>query len=83
MRYYTLPAIGTGTTADPVRPPVPAGTSWAGSRAADGSFLIATPAALAGIPGLVQLLTDAELGAACAARGLDVAAVRSWRVGPP
>ena len=42
MRYYRVPAIGTGIGDDAIRPDVPVGTSWAGNHVGL-DFLIKTP----------------------------------------
>lgn len=45
-RFYLAAAIGAGTEDDPVRPDVPAGTSWVGQRLPDGRYLVACPSDL-------------------------------------
>ena len=42
MRYYRVPAIGTGIGDDPIRPDIPANTPWVGNPAGL-DFLIKTP----------------------------------------
>lgn len=76
MRYYTLPAIGTGTIDDPFRPDLPDGTSWVGTPH-DGSYLIATRSP---IPPQTGRRERPDPTAEAARRGLAIADVRRWWV---
>lgn len=79
MNYYTAPRIGSGTSDDPYRPDVPAGTSWVGNT--DGSdYLIATPANLSETAKRKRQLPRPALEAAAKARGLRYEDVSRWRV---
>lgn len=74
VNFYTAAA----TTIDGwTAPTLPAGTPWSGQPSADGTtYLIATTADLSGISD-VTAVTD--LASECAARGLALADVLTWR----
>lgn len=76
MFYYIIyPVLGDGTSENPRRPDVPAGTSWVGADHGT-TYLLASPTA---IPGETAL-TEAQLAAECEARGLTLADVQTWNV---
>jgi hypothetical protein len=75
MTFYVVPATtdAMGTTAA-----VPAGAPWVGQYdAATQTYLIATPADLSGVLGVVAV-SEADLPTVCAARGLQVDDVLRW-----
>ena len=84
MKLMTVPAIGTGTDADPIRPDLPAGTSFVGHHdPKTGTYLVAVPdgATVSAKAGRTALSTRKAQADAMAARELSEAAVNSWRVG--
>lgn len=81
MRYFTTPGTGDGTTGNPFRPDVPAGTAYSG-RPSDGHvprWFLATPADLSAVPGCIEVT---DLAAEASARGLALADVQKWKVSP-
>lgn len=79
---FRVPAVGTGTEEDPIRPdlpPAPAGGSWEAVHQTAGDFIIRTNYVPADAPRAVEL-AGSDLDAECAACGLEVAAVlaRVW-----
>ena len=84
VKYLTVTAIGTGTDADPIRPDLPAGTSFVGQHdAKTNTYLVAVPdaAVVSAKAGRTTLSTTRQKSDAIAARELSEAAVNSWRVG--
>lgn len=84
MKYLTVPALGTGTEADPYRPDLPGGTPFVGAYdAASGTYLVAVPddATVPVKAGRTSLSTAKAKGDAIAARKLTANDVDSWRVG--
>lgn len=84
MKLLTVPAVGTGTEDDPIRPDLPAGVSFVGHHdARTGTYLVAVPdAAVVSVKaGRTALSTRKAQADAIAARELSEVAVNSWRVG--
>lgn len=84
MKLLTVPAIGTGTDDDPIRPDLPAGTSFVGQHdAKTNTYLVAVPdaAIVNAKAGRTTLSTRKAQTDAMAARELSEADVNSWRVG--
>lgn len=79
MKYYTVPATGSGTEDDPYRPGVPPDTNWVGQMSGD-SYLIATPKPLPAKQGRSEKKPVDELKAECDKRGLKYGKVRRWYV---
>lgn len=84
MRYLTVPALGVGSDADPIRPDLPDGTSWVGQHdPATNTYLVAVPDSTI-VPakaGRRSLTTPAARRSAIQARGLSESDVDQWRVG--
>ena len=84
MKLLTVPAIGTGTDADPIRPDLPAGTSFVGHHdSKTNTYLVAVPdgATVSAKTGRTALSTTRQKSDALAARNLSEATVNIWRVG--
>ena len=84
MKYLTVPAIGAGTDDDPIRPDLPAGTSFVGQHdAKTGTYLVAVPdgATVSAKAGRTTLSMRKAQTDEMAARELSEAAVNTWRVG--
>ena len=84
MKLLTVPAIGAGTDDDPIRPALPAGTSFVGQHdAKTNTYLVAVPdaAVVSAKAGRTTLSTRKAQTDEMAARELSEAAVNSWRVG--
>jgi len=83
MKLLTVPALGTGTEDDPIRPDLPAGTSYVGQHdAKTGTYLVAVPdgATVSAKAGRTALSTRKAQTDALAARNLSEATVNIWRV---
>lgn len=82
MNYYTVSMIGDGSEANPFRPDIPIGTSFAGSDSTDGTFLIATITDLGtDTINRTKQLPRQALEATANARGLLYNDVAKWFVG--
>lgn len=83
MKLLTVPAIGTGTDDDPIRPDLPAGTSFVGHHdPKTNTYLLAVPdaAVVSAKAGRTALSTTRQKSDALAARNLSEATVNIWRV---
>lgn len=83
MKYLTVPAIGTGTEADPIRTDLPAGTSYVGQHdPKTNTYLVAVPdgATISAKTGRTTLSTARQKSDALTARNLSEATVNIWRV---
>lgn len=84
MKYLTVPAIGTGTDDDPIRPDLPAGVSFVGQHDPKTStYLVAVPdaATVDAKTGRTTLATRKAQSDEMAARKLSEGDVQTWRVG--
>ena len=84
MKYLTVPAIGTGTDDDPIRPDLPAFVSFVGQHdPKTGTYLVAVPdaATVAAKAGRTTLSTRKSQTDAMSARALSEGDVQTWRVG--
>jgi len=84
VKYLTVAALGVGTDADPIRPDLPAGTSFVGHHDPKTStYLVAVPdaAIFSAKAGRTALSTRKAQTDAISARELSEAAVNSWRIG--
>ena len=83
MKLLTVPALGTGTDDDPIRPDLPAGTSFVGHHdPKSGTYLVAVPdaAVVSAKTGRTTLSTRKAQTDAMAARSLKESDVQTWRV---
>lgn len=84
MKIYTAPAIGTGTDADPIRPDLPAGTSFVGQHdPKTNTYLVAVPdaATVSAKTGRTALTTARAKSDEIDARKLRASDVDTWRIG--
>ncbi len=81
LRYYTVPLIGTGTDEDPIRPDVPAGTSWVGNAISSRRYLIATPVDLPPQADRTKREKRTQLEETAKGAGWRHEDVESWQVG--
>ena len=83
MKYLTVPALGSGTDDDPIRPDLPAGVSFVGQHdPKTDTYLVAVPdaAVVAAKTGRTTLATRKAQTDAMAARKLSESDVQTWRV---
>ena len=83
MKYLTVPAIGTGTDDDPIRPDLPAGVSFVGQHdPKTNTYLVAVPdgSTVAAKAGRTTLSARKAQTDAMAARALSERDVQTWRV---
>jgi hypothetical protein len=84
VKLLTVPALGAGTDDDPIRPDLPAGTSFVGQYdAKSGTYLVAVTdaAVVAAKTGRTTLSTRKAQADAMAARSLSEGDVGTWRIG--
>ncbi len=83
MKYLTVPAVGTGTDDDPIRPALPSGVSFVGQHdPKTGTYLVAVPdgATVSAKAGRTTLSTRKAQTDAMSARALSESDVQTWRV---
>lgn len=83
MKYLTVPAFGSGTEDDPIRPDLPEGTSFVGQHDPEsGTYFVAVPKRTdVGVKaGRLELSTKKQKDGAVAAWGLRTSDVDAWRV---
>ena len=83
MKLLTVPAIGTGTDDDPIRPDLPSGTSYVGQHdPKTNTYIVAVPdgATISAKTGRTTLTTARQESDALTARNLSEATVNIWRV---
>ena len=84
MKLMTVPTLGAGTDDDPIRPDLPAVTSFVGHHdAKTNTYLVAVPdaAVVSAKARRTTLSTRKAQTDAMAARELSEATVNTWRVG--
>lgn len=83
MKYLTVPAVGSGTEDDPIRPDLPEGTSFVGQHDPEsGTYFVAVPkrtdvGVKAGRRALATRKTQTDAMASMKLREVDVA---NWRI---